>query len=154
MGQSGRDSGEGQHHSSNSSHATETAIGLIHEAGRATRDREERSAQIISEVEQKVRSLTERVSDYNSRAGDAEGELQAANTEIETLTNELRKARDEIAGIKDRLVARERDMAVINDLADAAEKRALERSNILAALIEEIRLQFPAALDTGATKRE
>ena len=154
MGQSGRDSGEGQHHSSNSSHATETAIGLIHEAGRATRDREERSAQIISEVEQKVRSLQERVSDYNSRAEEAEGELQAGNTQIEAITNELRIARDEIARLKERVVERERDMAVINDLADAAEKTALARSNILAALIEEIRLQLPAAFEARAPKRE
>lgn len=140
--------------SPNSSNPVEAAIGIVLEAGRAVRDKEEQTARAISDVKQKVRSLQEELSHNHSRAEASDAGLREAKTQAEALLSELRKARDEIAGLKDQVFARESDVAVMNDLADAAEKTALKRSALLSTLIEEIRLQLRAAFHASALKHE
>jgi chromosome segregation ATPase len=149
------DSAKGENPPSpDSSNPVEAAIGIVREAGRAVRDKEERTARAISDVEQKLRSLQEELSHYNSRAEAADAGLREEKAQAGALLGELRKARDEIAGLKDQVVARESDVAVMHDLADAAEKKALERSTLLSKLIEAIRLQLPGAFQTDASEHE
>jgi len=46
--------------------------------------------------------------------------------------------------LKERVLSRERDLAAMNERAEAAKCRALDMTAVLAMLIEEIRAKLPA----------
>lgn len=125
------------------------ALGLIHSAGVATRDQEERVAHAITGMEQIIREHQERLDTVEKRASDAEAALEQAQEEIKALIARLGDARDSLAGLKDLVLATESKLAAMNARGEAAQRQALDMSAVLSMLIEEIKTKLPTSFAAG-----
>jgi chromosome segregation ATPase len=134
---------------SETSDPAEVAIGLILEAGVATRDQEARVAQAIRDMEQIIRTQLQKLREVEKRASDAEAGLDQTREEMNALIERLSLARDSLAGLRDAVLAREDALAAMNERAEIAKQQALDMSAVLSMLIEEIRSRLPNKFDTG-----
>lgn len=125
------------------------ALNLIFEAGSAMRDQEERIAHAVSELKRVVQGHQGNLEQAEFRANIAESELLDAKIELKALFEKLCNARDSLATLKEVVVARERDLAVMNERAEAAKRQALDMSAVLSMLIEEIRSKLPTSFGAG-----
>jgi chromosome segregation ATPase len=134
---------------SETSDPAEVAIGLILEAGVATRDQEARVAQAIRDMEQIIRTQLQKLREVEKRASDAEAGLDQTREEMNALIERLSQARDSLAGLRDAVLAREDALAAMNERAEIAKQQALDMSAVLSMLIEEIRSRLPNKFDPG-----
>lgn len=127
----------------------EVAIGLILEAGVATRDQEARVAQAVRDMEQIIRTQLQSLREVEKRASDAEAGLDQTREEMNALIERLSQARDSLAGLRDAVLAREEALAAMNERAEIAKQQALDMSAVLSMLIEEIKSRLPNKFDMG-----
>lgn len=125
------------------------ALNLIFEAGSAMRDQEDRIAHAVSELKRIVQGHQGNLEQAESRASIAESELLEAKIEVKALFEKLCNARDSLAALKEVVVAKERDLAAMNERAEAAKRQALDMSAVLSMLIEEIRSKLPTSFGAG-----
>ncbi len=136
--------------STDESTPADIALNLIFEAGSAMRTQEERFAHAVSELKRVVQSHQGNLEQAEARVVIAESELLEAKVEMKALFEKLCIARDSLAALKEIVVAKERDLAAMNERAEAAKRQALDMSAVLSMLIEEIRSQLPTSF--GADK--
>jgi len=125
------------------------ALNLIFEAGSAMRTQEERIAHAVFELRQVIQLHQANLEKAETRANIADSALHEARIELNTLIAKLCKARDTLVALKEDVVARERDLAAMNERAEAAKRQALDMSAVLSMLIEEIRSKLPTAFGAG-----
>jgi chromosome segregation ATPase len=125
------------------------ALNLIFEAGSAMRTQEERIAHAVFELRQVIQLHQANLEKAETRANIADSALHEARIELNTLIAKLCKARDTLVALKEDVVARERDLAAMNERAEAAKRQALDMSAVLSMLIEEIRAKLPTAFGAG-----
>jgi chromosome segregation ATPase len=124
--------------------ASDLAIGLIANVGKAARDQEERVAHVLRETERVIRTYRERLEAAERRASDAEAGLEEAKDELRSLVEKLGKARDTLTTLKDQVITKENTLAAMTVRAESAKQEALDMSAVLSVLIEEIKSSFPA----------
>jgi len=125
------------------------ALNLIFEAGSAMRTQEERIAHAVFELRQVIQLHQANLEKAETRANIADSALHEARIELNTLIGKLCKARDTLVALKENVVARERDLAAMNERAEAAKRQALDMSAVLSMLIEEIRSKLPTTFGAG-----
>lgn len=135
--------------STDASAPADIALNLIFEAGSAMRNQEERIAHAVSELKRVVQFHQGNLEQAEDRANSAESELLEAKIEMKALFEKLCNARDSLAALKEIVVAKERDLAAMNERAEAAKRQALDMSAVLSMLIEEIRSKLPTGFGAG-----